>query len=226
MLDLLDLADRANQANAWQNLSPPVQLALTLGSLALLPAALVTMTCFTRVVIVLSFVRQGLATQTAPPNMVVTGLALFLTLFIMRPVLDEVGDKAVRPYLEKKLDAVGAARAAAVPLRGFMLRQTRKQDLALFLYLGGQTAVEDVDQVPFTALVPAFIISELKTAFVMGFCIFLPFLLVDLVVSSVLTSMGMVMMPPALISAPFKVLLFVLADGWHLVTMALARSFA
>jgi flagellar biosynthetic protein FliP len=226
MLDLLDLADRANQTNAWQNLSPPVQLALTLGSLALLPAALVTMTCFTRVVIVLSFVRQGLATQTAPPNMVITGLALFLTLFIMRPVLDEVGEKAVRPYLEQKLDAVGAARAAAGPLRAFMLRQTRKQDLALFLYMGGQSTVEDPEQAPFTALVPAFVISELKTAFIMGFCIFLPFLLVDLVVSSVLTSMGMVMMPPALISAPFKVLLFVLADGWHLVTLALAQSFA
>jgi flagellar biosynthetic protein FliP len=226
MLDLLDLADRANQTNAWQNLSPAVQLALTLGSMALLPAALVTMTCFTRVVIVLSFVRQGLATQTAPPNMVITGLGLFLTLFIMRPVIDEIGEKAVRPYLEKKMDAVGAARAAVVPVQAFMLRQTRKQDLGLFLYMGGQPTVEDADKVPFTALVPAFVISELKTAFIMGFCIFLPFLLVDLVVSSVLTAMGMVMMPPALISAPFKILLFVLADGWHLVTLALASSFA
>jgi flagellar biosynthesis protein FliP len=226
MFDLLELADRANSANAWQNLSPPVQLALTLGSLALLPAALMTMTCFTRIVIVLSFVRQGLATQGVPPNTVVIGLALFLTAFIMRPTLDEIGDKAVKPYLDKTLDAVGAAQAAAPPLRSFMLRQTRKQDLALFLYMANAKPVSEPEEAPFTALVPAFVISELKTAFIMGFCIFLPFLMVDLVVSSVLTSMGMVMMPPALISAPFKVLLFVLADGWHLVALALGQSFA
>jgi flagellar biosynthesis protein FliP len=209
----------------WQSLSPQVQLALTLGSLALLPAMLVTMTCFTRIIIVLSFVRQGLATPTVPPNTVLTGLALFLTLFIMRPTIDEIGEKAVKPYMEKKLDAVGAANAAAVPMRTFMLRQTRKEDLGLFIYLSGEKSVVAPEAIPFMTLVPAFVISELKTAFIMGFCIFLPFLMVDLVISSVLTSMGMVMMPPVVVSAPFKILLFVLADGWHLIARALGASF-
>ena len=222
MNELIDLVDRGS---AWQSMSPQVQLALTLGSLALLPALLVTMTCFTRVIIVLAFVRQGMATQSVPPNTVLTGLALFMTLFIMRPTIDEIGEKAVKPYMEKKMDAVTAAQAAAKPLRTFMMRQTRKQDLGLFLYLSGDSTISSAEQVPFTALVPAFVISELKTALIMGFCIFLPFLMVDLVISSVLTSMGMVMMPPALISAPFKILLFVLADGWHLVTLALGQSF-
>ncbi len=221
-----DFIDLASKGDTWQSLSPQVQLALTLGSLALLPAALVTMTCFTRIIIVLSFVRQGMAAQAVPPNTVLTGLALFLTLFIMRPTIDEIGEKAVRPYLEKKLDAVGAAKAAAGPMRAFMLRQTRKQDLGLLMYMAGEGTVQGPEDVPFTVLVPAFIISELKTAFIMGFCIFMPFLMVDLVVSSVLTSMGMVMMPPSLISAPFKILLFVLADGWHLVALALGQSFA
>jgi len=220
-----EFTDLIEHGNVWQTLSPQVQLALTLGSLALLPALMVTMTCFTRIIIVLSFVRQGMATQTVPPNTVLTGLALFLTLFIMRPTIDEIGEKAVKPYMEKKIDAVGAASAATGPLRTFMLRQTRKEDLGLFMYLSGSKSVASPEQIPFATLVPSFVISELKTAFIMGFCIFLPFLMVDLVISSVLTSMGMVMMPPALISAPFKILLFVLADGWHLVTLALGQSF-
>jgi flagellar biosynthesis protein FliP len=209
----------------FQNLSPPVQLALVLGLSALLPAALMTVTAFTRVVIVLSFVRQGLATPNVPPNLVITGLALFLTLFIMQPTLTEIDKDALQPYLNKQLSGPDAIRKGVEIHKKFMLRHTRKQDLALFLHLSGNKTVTEPEQTPFLTVIPAFVISELKTAFIMGFCIYLPFLMVDLVVSSVLTSMGMVMMPPVTISAPFKILLFVLADGWHLVTFAIAASY-
>jgi flagellar biosynthetic protein FliP len=209
----------------FQNLTPPVQLALGLALSVLLPAALMTTTAFTRCVIVLSFVRQGLATQSVPPNLVITGLALFLTLFIMQPTFVEIDQRALQPYQNKQLTAQEAIRVGTDIHKKFMLRHTRKQDLALFLHLSGNKTVQDPEQTPFLTVVPAFVISELKSAFIMGFCIYLPFLMVDLVVSSVLTSMGMVMMPPVTISAPFKVLLFVLADGWHLVTYALAASF-
>ncbi len=208
-----------------QNLSPPVQIALMLGLSTLLPAALMTATCFTRVVIVLSFVRQGLATQNVPPNLVVTGLALFLTLFIMQPTVAEIDQKAVTPYANKQISGPEAVRIGAEIHKKFMLRHTRKQDLALFLHLSHNTTVKEAEDTPLVTVIPAFVISELKTAFIMGFCIFLPFLMVDLVVSSVLTSMGMVMMPPVTISAPFKILLFVLADGWHLVCYAIAASY-
>jgi flagellar biosynthesis protein FliP len=208
-----------------QNISPPVQIALLLGLSALLPAALMTVTCFTRVVIVLSFVRQGLATQNVPPNLVITGLAMFLTMFIMQPTFKEIDEKALQPYLAKQMSGPDAVRTGTDIHKRFMLRHTRKQDLALFLHLSGNKSVEEPEQTPILTVIPAFVISELKTAFIMGFCIFLPFLMVDLVVSSVLTSMGMVMMPPVTISAPFKILLFVLADGWHLVTFAIAASY-
>jgi flagellar biosynthetic protein FliP len=184
------------------------------------------MTCFTRVIIVLSFVRQGLATPQTPPNTVLIGLAIFLTIFIMRPVIDDIGTKAVAPYREGKLSGPEAVRTATGPLKEFMLRQTRKQDIALFLHLAGAKTVQEPKQTPLNVLVPAFVISELKTAFIMGFCIYLPFLLVDLVVSNLLVSMGMIMMPPALISGPVKVMLFVLADGWHLITLTVVSSFA
>lgn len=221
-----DLADFINGPNGlnFQNLSPPVQTALMLGLSALLPAALMTMTCFTRVVIVLSFVRQGLGTQNVPPNLVITGLALFITLFVMQPTFAEIDQKAYQPYLQKQMTGPKALETGLDIYKKFMLRQTRKQDLALFLHLS-KTTVEKAEDTPFLTVVPAFLISELKTAFIMGFCIYLPFLMVDLVVSSVLTSMGMVMMPPVTISAPFKILLFVLADGWHLVTYAIALSY-
>ncbi|AWM37275.1 Flagellar biosynthetic protein FliP precursor [Gemmata obscuriglobus] len=221
-----DLADFVNGPNGlnFQNLSPPVQTALMLGLSALLPAALMTMTCFTRVVIVLSFVRQGLGAQNVPPNLVLTGLALFITLFVMQPTFAEIDQKAYQPYLQKQITGPQAFKTGTDIYKQFMLRQTRKQDLALFLHLSKHT-VEKAEDAPFLTVVPAFLISELKTAFIMGFCIYLPFLMVDLVVSSVLTSMGMVMMPPVTISAPFKILLFVLADGWHLVTYAIALSY-
>lgn len=225
MADFTDVANSLQQSDALQNLSAPLQTALFLGAMTLLPAALVTMTSFTRIVIVLSFVRRAVTSQDIPPNLVITGLALFLTMYTMGPTFEEVSDKAIIPYLDKKITGVEALKAGISPLQAFMLRQTRRQDLALFIHLAGLTSIQEPADTPFRVLVPAFVISELKTAFIMGFCIYLPFLLVDLVVSSVLTSMGMIMMPPVLISAPFKVLLFVLADGWHLVARALTSSF-
>lgn len=223
----MDLADFINNPNGlnFQNLSPAVQMALMLGLSTLLPAALMTMTCFTRVVIVLSFVRQGLGTQNVPPNLVLTGLALFITVFVMQPTFAEIDQQAYQPYVSKQMSGPEALKVGTEIYKRFMLRQTRKQDLALFLHLSKNTTVERAEDTPFLTVVPAFLISELKTAFIMGFCIYLPFLMVDLVVSSVLTSMGMVMMPPITISAPFKILLFVLADGWHLVTYAIALSY-
>ena len=225
-MDLGDLATRLQEGEAFQNLPGPLQTALFLGALTLLPAALVTLTSFTRIVIVLSFVRRAVTSQDIPSNMVLTGLALFLTLFTMGPTLEDINTQAVTPYLDKKMAGAEAMRKGGDSLHKFMLRQTRKQDLALFLNMAGITSLQEPADAPFRALVPGFIISELKTAFIMGFCIYLPFLLVDLVVSSVLTSMGMIMMPPVLVSAPFKILLFILADGWHLIARSISVSFA
>lgn len=224
-MDLVELFNRAAGAEGLQGLSQPIQIALLLSVFSLLPAALMTTTCYTRVIIVLSFVRQGLATQQVPPNMVLTGLALFISLFVMKPTFDQMNEEAIKPYLDKQINGTEAMRRGAAIQQKFMLRQTRRQDLALFIEMSGESNLQEPEQTPFVVLVPAFIISELKTAFIMGFCIYLPFLLVDLVVSSVLTSMGMVMMPPALISAPFKILLFVLADGWYLIARAVTASF-
>lgn len=225
MNDLIELFTRPDGLN-FQNTSPPLQIALFLGLSTLLPAAIMTATCFTRVIIVLSFVRQGLATQQTPPNLVLTGLAIFLSLYIMQPTFNEIDQKALQPYLNKQMPGPDALRIGLEIHKQFLLRHTRKQDLGLFLHLAGNTKVEEPSQAPFLTIIPAFVISELKTAFIMGFCIYLPFLMVDLVVSSVLTSMGMVMMPPVTISAPFKILLFVLADGWHLVSYAIAASYS
>ena len=224
MPDIFDVFNRPDALNL-QNTSPPVQLALLLGLSTLLPSALMVLTCYTRVIIVLSFVRQGLATQQVPPNLVLTGLAIFLTLFIMQPTFSEIDQKALQPYLSKQISSQEAIRVGTRIHKRFLLEHTRKQDLALFLHLSGNTAVETPEQSPTLTIIPAFVISELKTAFIMGFCIFVPFLMVDLVVSSILTSMGMVMMPPVTISAPFKILLFILADGWHLVSHAIAASY-
>jgi flagellar biosynthesis protein FliP len=225
-MDLGDMANRLQEQNTFQNMPAPLQTALFLGALTLLPAALVTLTSFTRIIIVLSFVRRAVTSQDIPPNMVLTGLALFLTLFTMGTTLEEINAQALSPYLDKKMAPADAVRKGGDALHKFMLRQTRKQDLALFLQMAGSPKLEQPSDAPFRALVPAFVISELKTAFIMGFCIYLPFLLVDLVVSSVLTSMGMIMMPPVIVSAPFKILLFILADGWHLIVRALSVSFA
>jgi len=220
-----DWMEKLDQAGALQDLPPALQTALFLGGMVLLPALLVCLTGFTRIIIVLSFVRRAVTAQDIPPNMVLIGLSIFLTWFVMGTTLEEIGAKAVTPFLDGKMKATKAVETATESLRKFMIRQTRRQDLALFLHLGRVAAPETPEDVPLRILVPAFVISELKTAFIMGFCIYLPFLLVDLVVASILTSMGMVMMPPVMISAPFKILLFVVADGWHLVARSLGSSF-
>jgi flagellar biosynthetic protein FliP len=194
---------------------------LTVMSLA--PAIVVLMTCFTRIVIVLSFVRNAIGTPQLPPNQVIIGLAILLTVLIMQPVWATINQNALQPYIAGQLDGTQAWQAAQAPLREFMLSHTRTKDLALFAELKGGSA--EVDKVDFTAVVPAFVISELKTAFQMGFVIFVPFLVIDMIVSSVLMSMGMMMLPPAMISLPFKILLFVLADGWNLVIGSLVKSF-
>jgi len=193
--------------------------------LSLAPAILVTMTAFTRIAVVLSFVRHALGVQGMPPNQVMVSLALFLTVFVMAPVGRRVHQDALRPYLDGEIGDAQALDAAAAPIRKFMMGQTREKDLALFFEISRSARPARPDDVPMSLLLPAFVTSELKTAFEMGFLIFLPFLLVDLVVSSVLMSMGMVMLPPALIALPLKVMLFVLADGWHLVVGSVARSF-
>jgi flagellar biosynthetic protein FliP len=224
-MDPMRIAEQVGRSDALQNLSPPLQTALFLAALTLLPAALVTLTAFTRIVIVLGFVRRAVTTQEIPPNLVITGLSLFLTVFVMGPTLDEIGAKAVEPYLDGQLSGAQAACRGIEALHTFMARQTRRNDLALFLHLAKVPPPEEPRDVPLRVLIPAFVVSELKTAFIMGFCIYLPFLLVDLVVASVLTALGIVTMPPVIISAPFKILLFVLADGWHLVVRALSLSF-
>jgi flagellar biosynthesis protein FliP len=204
---------------------PVIQVFLLISFLSFLPAILVMMTSFTRIVVVLSFLRQAIGGQQIPPNPVIIGLSLFLTFFIMAPTLDEVMLKGVNPYLDKKVSAQQALNAAAPPLRTFMLKQTRQKDLALFLNIARLKAPEKPQDLPMRIVVPAYAISELKTAFEIGFLIFLPFLIIDVVVSSVLLSMGMMMLPPVLVSLPFKLLLFVLVDGWNLVVGALVRSF-
>ena len=225
MTDPMSVVQRLGDAGGLEKLSAPLQTALFLGGLVLLPALLVCLTPFTRIIIVLSFVRRAVTSQDIPPNTVLLGLSLFLTLFVMGPTLDEINAKALTPYLDKQISGGDAARAGSASLQQFMLRHTRRQDLALFIHLAGCKSLQQPSDTPWHVLIPAYVISELKTAFIMGFCIYVPFLLVDLVVASILTAMGMMMMPPVIVSAPFKILLFVLADGWHLVARALSMSF-
>jgi flagellar biosynthesis protein FliP len=206
-------------------LSTALRLLLALTIISLIPAALVAMTSFTRIIIVLSMLRQALGMQETPPNMVLIGLALFLTLFTMLPVATEINEKAVTPYLANKLTVQQAAREAVVPLKQFMVRYTRESDLALVVELGKGQPPKSIDDIQLVHLVPAFMLSELKTAFQIGFVVFLPFLLIDLIVSSVLMSMGMLMVPPAVISLPIKILMFVLIDGWSLIVRSLVGSF-
>ena len=202
-----------------------IQVLLMMTALSMLPAALILMTSFTRIVIVLSILRQALGTAQTPSNQILIGLALFLTFFIMGPVLSEVYETALQPYLADEMTAQAAFAAAEIPVREFMLAQTRDDDLALFARISGQEGFEHEADVPFTLLMPAFATSELKTAFQIGFLLFIPFLVIDLVVASVLMSMGMMMLSPLIISLPFKIMLFVLIDGWALVLGTLATSF-
>lgn len=205
--------------------SVPLQILLTMTVLTVLPAALLGMTAFTRIIIVLGLLRQALGTGQAPSNQVLLSLALFLTALIMMPIIDKAWADGIAPYLDGKLDFMTALHAAAQPLRGFMLAQIRENDLLTFAAMAGQTGYATPDDVPFSVLAPAFLTSEIKTAFEIGFLLFVPFVVIDLVVSSVLMSMGMMMLSPMLISAPFKILLFVLVDGWVLVVGSLAASF-
>ncbi len=203
----------------------PVQLLLLMTLLAVLPGILLTMTGFARILIVLGFVRNALGVPNAPPNQILAGIAFFLTLFVMSPTVKAINTSAVQPLRAGKIDQAQAIERAQEPLRTFMFKQTRDSDLALFVRLGKLDRPKTRADVPTTVLVPAFVISELKTAFQIGFLIFLPFLIIDMVVSATLMSMGMMMLPPVLISLPFKILLFVLVDGWHLVIQGLVDSF-
>jgi flagellar biosynthetic protein FliP len=219
-----ELAGRAIGSGLEGASAPPLQIALFLGALALLTAVLVSVTAFTRIVVVLSFVRRALSTQEIPPNQVVIGLALFLTLFVMGPTVHELADD-VSLFVRKDIDGAELWRRGEGAIRAFMCDHTREDDLLTFMEMADEAPVESLEEVPLLVLVPAFMISELKTAFIMGFCIYLPFLLIDLVVSTVLMSLGMMMMSPTIVSLPFKILLFVLVDGWTLVVRMLSQSF-
>ena len=208
-----------------QTYSLTLQTLLFLTSLTLLPAVLLMMTSFTRIVIVLSLLRQALGSVQAPPNQVLVGLSLFLTFFVMSPVLERMYNEAYVPFNERRIGFNEALERASVPLKTFMLRQTRETDLALFAKLAGEPPLKAPEAVPMKILVPSYVISELKTAFQIGFVVFIPFLIIDLVVSSVLMSMGMMMLSPVIISLPFKLMLFVLVDGWNLLVGSLVRSF-
>jgi flagellar biosynthetic protein FliP len=204
--------------------STSIKLLILLTLLTLAPSFLILMTCFTRVVVVLSFIRPALGTQQTPPNQLIVGLALFITLFVMSPVLSDLNENALKPYLDDKISQDEAFDEASGTMKEFMSKYTRQEDLQLFLKYGNYEQPESLDEVPLLALVPAYAISELKTAFQIGFMIFLPFLIIDMVVASVLMSMGMMMLPPVMIALPFKLLLFVLVDGWHLIVESLLRS--
>lgn len=212
--------------------SQPLQIIILMTLIALLPSILIMMTCFARIIIVLGFLRSAMQTQNTPPNMVLTGMALFLTIFIMAPVLKEVNEVAYEPYANEQITTKEAFERASVPLKRFMLKQTANDDLEFFVKLskmevpeGGMTEEYKENDLSLTVVIPSFMISELKRAFQMGFMIFLPFLVIDIVVGSTLMSMGMMMLPPAMISMPFKILVFVLADGWNLLIGSLVTSY-
>ncbi len=203
-----------------------IQTLLLMTALTFIPAIVLMMTGFTRIIIVMSLLRHALGTQTTPPNQVLVGLTLFLTFFVMSPVLDRVYSEAYLPLAENKINVMEAAERAAIPMHGFMLKQTRESDLALFAGIAKIERIEKPEETPLRILVPAFVISELKTAFQIGFIIFIPFLVIDMVVASMLMSMGMMMMSPVMVALPFKLMLFVLVDGWHLVIGSLIQSFS
>lgn len=220
----MNLGDLISGATAPSNMVASLQIVLLLTVLTLAPSILIMMTSFTRIVIVLSFLRNALGLQQMPPNQVLIGLALFLTLFIMAPVGQDINNNAIKPYSEGKITQEQAYQNAIKPLKNFMLKQTRQSDLNLFISLS-KIQVNNPEEIPMRVVIPSFIISELKTAFEIGFIIYIPFLVIDIVVASVLMSMGMFMLPPVLISLPFKVLLFILVDGWNLVVKSLILGF-
>ena len=232
MLPLLAIAEpsalpafTSTPTASGQTYSISIQTLLFLTSLSFLPAALLMMTSFTRIIIVLSLLRQALGTQSSPPNQVLVGLALFLTLFVMGPVFDKIYADAYQPFSENKISFNDALSKGAAPLKTFMLKQTRQADLAVFVKISNTPALQGPEDVPLRVLIPAFVTSELKTAFQIGFAIFIPFLIIDMVVASVLMSMGMMMVSPSIVALPFKLMLFVLVDGWQLLMGSLAQSF-
>ena len=217
--------DMHPDGHGGQSYTVPVQLLLLMGGLVFLPAILLTMTSFTRIIIVLSLLRQALGLTQTPPNQVLIGLALFLTMFVMGPVFTRVNSDALQPLLDNKLSTEDALAKAQGPLREFMIKQTRREDIGLFLKLAGGRAYANAEEVPFTVLVPAFVTSELKTGFQIGFLIFLPFLVIDIVVAAVMMSLGMMLLSPTSVSLPLKLALFVLVNGWTLVIGSLAEGF-
>ncbi|KUP07120.1 flagellar biosynthesis protein flip [Bacillus coahuilensis m2-6] len=221
---MIDLLEQIN-TNSPDTVSSSVTLLLLLTVLSLAPSILILMTSFTRIVIVLSFVRTSLATQQMPPNQVLVGLSLFLTFFIMAPTFQDVNETALTPLFNEEITIEEAYDLASLPFKEFMSQHTRQKDLELFLSYLDEQPPASVEDIPLTALVPAFAISELKTAFQIGFMIFIPFLVIDMVVASVLMSMGMMMLPPVMISLPFKILLFILVDGWYLIVKSLLQTF-
>ena len=212
-------------ANNPKDVALSLQILLTLTVLSLAPSILIMMTSFTRIIVVLSFMRSALGTQQMPPNQVLIGLALFLTFYTMSPYWTAINNKALQPYLANTITQEAALTEAVKPVREFMFKQTRENDLALFVNLSEIPRPNSPDDVPTTTLIPAFVISELKTAFQIGFLIYIPFIVIDMIVASTLMSMGMMMVPPVMISLPFKLLLFILVDGWHLLIRSLVTSF-
>jgi len=223
--NLPSLSLQVGTSDSPENVAVTVQIILLITLLSLAPAFLILLTSFTRIIIVLSLLRHALSTQQMPPNQVLIGLALFLTFFIMSPVFNEINNDAIKPYLNQEISQREAFEKATVPLRVFMFRQTREIDIALFIRTGNYPQPANHSEVKTVVLIPAFVISELRTAFQMGFMLFIPFLIIDMVVASVLMSMGMMMLPPIMVSLPFKILLFVLVDGWHILVQSLVMSF-
>ncbi|NJA08428.1 flagellar type III secretion system pore protein FliP [Methylococcaceae bacterium WWC4] len=221
----IDAVTVTTNPKGGETYSVTIQILALMTMLTVLPALLLSMTAFTRIMIVLGLLRQAIGAAQAPSNQVLLGLSLFLTIFIMMPVFEKVNETAVQPYLEEKIDTLTALQKASEPFRQFMLKQTREADLDTFVRISGRQQIDKPEDVPFSLLVPAYLTSELKTAFQIGFLIFLPFLVIDLVVASVLMSMGMMMLSPMIVALPFKIMLFVLADGWTMVLEMLAASF-
>jgi len=222
---LPQISINVGKAQKPAELVPTLQILFLITILTLAPSILMMMTSFTRIIVVFHFLRQSLATQMVPSNQILIGLALFITFFIMQPIIKEINNKALQPYLNEQITQAEALKRAQKPVKAFMLKQTRKKDLKLFIDLRGGVKPKSPDELSLATLIPAFIISELKTAFQIGFLLYLPMLLIDLVVGSVLLSMGMMMLPPVMIAMPFKLLLFVLVDGWYLIVESLVKGF-
>jgi flagellar biosynthetic protein FliP len=214
-----------SEAKNAEQVNTAMQIVFLLTVLTLAPSILIMMTCFTRLAVVFSMLRNALGTQQMPPTQIIVGLALFLTFFIMGPTFTQVNEKAITPYLDGKISQQQFLDEAAGPFKEFMLKQTRKKDLALFIRIAGEQKPANAQAVPMTSLIPAFVISELKTAFEIGFLLYIPFLVIDMVVASVLLSMGMMMLPPVMVSLPFKLMIFVLVDGWYLLVGSMVKSF-